>query len=112
MTERSDVGKFLSTSIHEVLGGEDIIIEVARDLIKEEFKSRIKEVLDEDPELKDEFKKAVEQYYKAKINESIAAFRVVKASAYLGLKLSPKDVQKDLKEELEREIVKIIDKTI
>ena len=112
MTERSEVGKLLSSSIHEVLGSEDIIMEVARDLIKDELKGRVRKVLDEDPELKEEFMRGIEMYYKSKIDEAVSALLIAKASAHLGIKMAPKEVKEELQKEFENVIVKVIDRTI
>ena len=49
----------LKEGLYDIFGGEDILIDAARDLIREEIKEYIRNRLDENPQLKREFKDAV-----------------------------------------------------
>ncbi|MDG6225229.1 MAG: hypothetical protein QCI82_06920 [Candidatus Thermoplasmatota archaeon] len=110
--ERKIVSRMFSSSLEEIFGGEDLILEVARDMIKDEIKGKVKKTLNEDPDLKAEFKDALEMYYEAKIRQAIAAFKIAKASARLGVKMAPEDIQEQVHKEIETEINRIIDDTL
>jgi hypothetical protein len=110
--EKKVISRLFSSSLEEIFGGEDLILEVARDMIKEEIKEKIRKTLNDDPELKSEFKAALEMYYDAKIRQALAAFKIAKASARLGVKMAPEDLQEQLKKEIEVEINRIIDDTL
>ena len=110
--ENKVVSRLFSSSLEEIFGGEDLLLEVAREMIKDEIKEKIKRTLNDDPELKAEFKQALEIYYDAKIRQALAAFKIAKASARLGVKLAPEDIQEQLKREIEVEINRIIVDTL
>ena len=112
MAEREFLSNMLSTSLDEAFGGEDLLMEVAKDLIKDEMKKKLRSRLDEEPDLKEEFKSAVEMYYEAKVRQTLAAIKMAKASARLGLKVAPEDLRKEFQQELEKEMTKIIDDTL
>ena len=57
------IAKLFSSSLEEIFGGGDLLIEVAREMIKEEIKDKVRASLEENPELKREFKDAVALYY-------------------------------------------------
>ena len=48
--------------IEELLRPEDLIMEAARDLVKDEIKGYIRQKIDENPELKSEIKETIENY--------------------------------------------------
>ena len=106
------IAKLFSSSLEEIFGGGDLLIEVAREMIKEEIKDKVRASLEENPELKREFKDAVALYYESKIRQTLAAVRIAKASARLGLKIAPKDLQEEVQKEVEKEIARIIDDTL
>lgn len=112
MSNEINLGRLFYSSIEDVLGGEDLVMEVARDMIKDEIKAKFKRTLDENPELKTELKNALSQYYKAKLEQTIAAMKIAKASVHLGLKTVPKELQDEVSEEVEKEISRIIDDTL
>ena len=62
--------------IEELLRPEDLIMEAARDLVKDEIKGYIRQKIDENPELKSEIKETIENYFEAKAR---SAFAEVKA---------------------------------
>jgi hypothetical protein len=109
MGDKTAVSRIFSTSLEEIFGGEDLLLEVAREMIKEEMKGKLRETLEKNPDLKKEFKDAVEMYYQAKIRQTLAAFKIAKASARLGVKIAPEDLQEEFQKELEKEMARIID---
>ena len=112
MSDEMNLGRLFFSSVEDVLGGEDLIMEVARDMIKDELKAKVKKTLDENPELRDEMKLALNQYYQAKVSQTLAAVKIAKASVHLGLRTVPKELQEEVSEEVEKEINRIIDDTI
>lgn len=112
LPDEMNLGKLFSSSLEEVLGGEDLLLEVARDLIKDEIKKKVLYALEENPELKQELKSALEEYYQAKIKQTLAAMKIAKASVRLGLRTAPEELQKEVQVELEKEITRIIDDTL
>lgn len=112
MSDEMNLGRLFFSSVEDVLGGEDLIMEVARDMIKDELKAKVKKTLDENPELRDEMKQALNQYYQAKVSQTLAAVKIAKASVHLGLRTVPKELQEEVSDEVEKEINRIIDDTI
>lgn len=112
MTTDMNLGRLFYSSVEEVLGGEDLIMEVARDMIKDEIKAKLKRTLDENPELRDELKDSLTQYYEAKLKETLAAVKIAKATVHLGLRTIPKEMQEEVTEEVEKEIIRVIDDTL
>lgn len=112
MSNETNLGRLIYSSIEDILGGEDLILEVARDMVKDELKAKVKKTLDQNPELKAEIKEALTQYYEAKVKQTLAAMKIAKASVHLGLKTVPKELQDEVTEEVEREITRIIDDTL
>jgi hypothetical protein len=51
-------------------------------------------------------------YYEAKVRQTLAAIKMAKASARLGLKVAPEGLRKEFQQELEKEMTKIIDDTL
>ncbi len=113
MANRNEVLKpLLKEGLVDIFGGEDILIEAARDLIREEIKEHIREKLEANPELKKEFKDAIGMYFEAKLKEAFANIKLVKAGAKLGLELIPEQMKDTMSKELEQEITKFLEKTL
>ncbi len=113
MTKTEQILKpLLKDSVTDIFGGEDILIEAARDLVKDELKDHIRKALGDNPDLKKEFKDAIGMYYEAKIKEMFASIKLMKASAKLGLELMPDKLKQEMSKELEQEINKLIEKTL
>lgn len=106
------LGKLFSSSLEGVLGDEDLLLEVARDLIKDEIKKKVMKTLEENPELKADLKTALEEYYVARVRQTLAAVKIAKTSVHLGLRVVPEELQDDVHRELEKEITRIIDDTL
>ncbi len=102
----------LKEGLYDVFGGEDLLIEAAHDLIREEIKKHIREKLDANPELKKEFKDAIGMYFEAKLKEAFANVKLVKAGAKLGLEMIPDNLKATMSKELEQEIGKLLEKTL
>ena len=113
MSNGSNILKpLLKDGIIDVFGGEDLLIEAARDLIKDEVKGHIRDKLEANPELKKEFKDAIGMYFEAKLKEAFANIKLVKASAKLGLEMIPESMKDRVSKEVEEEITKLLEKTL
>ncbi|UCH87930.1 MAG: hypothetical protein JSV49_06575 [Thermoplasmata archaeon] len=102
----------LSGSLKNIIGSEELIIEIARELIKDEIKRIIRQKLNENPELRKEFKDAIGMYFEAKVKEAYAGVKLAKSSAKLGLELIPEHLRAEMSKELQEELNKIIEKTL
>ena len=113
MTNSADVLKpLVKDGIIDFFGGEDLLIDAARDLIREEIKNHIREKLDANKELKKEFKDAIGLYFEAKLTEAFANIKLVKAGAKLGLEMIPKKMKTRMSKELEEELTKLLEKAL
>jgi hypothetical protein len=101
-----------SSTIADVIGGEDILIEVARELIKEEMKERIKEILSNNPALEKEIKDAVGMYFEAKVKETYAGLKMAKSGAKLTLEMLPEHMKKDLSKDIEKEVAQLLERAL
>ena len=79
--------------VKDLMSKEDLVIEAFRDLVKDELKAYIKNVIDEDPELKEEVKEAVSYYFHTKARTVYAELKATRAATRLGLRLLPDDLQ-------------------
>jgi len=79
--------------VKDLMSTEDLVIEAFRDLVKDELKAHIKNVIDEDPELKEEVKEAVSYYFHTKARTVYAELKATRAATRLGLRLLPDDLQ-------------------
>jgi hypothetical protein len=112
LTQSDIIGDLLKTKFPDIIGGEELIIEAGREMIKEELKERLREKLDNDPELKKEFKDAIGMYFEAKVKEAYANIKLAKASAKLGIDLMPTPLKDDFTRELQKELGTIVDKMV
>jgi hypothetical protein len=113
MAEGKQVIKpLLKEGLYDIFGGEDLLIDAARDLIREEIKDYIRKRLDASPELKKEFKDAIGMYFEAKLMEAFANIKLVKAGAKLGLEMIPKKMKTRMSKELEFELTKLLEKAL
>ena len=102
----------LSHPLKNIIGGEELLIEVARELVKDEIKRIIKQKLEENPDLRQELKDAIGMYFEAKIKEAYAGVKLAKSSAKLGLELIPDHMRDEMSKELQSDLIKIIEKTL
>ncbi len=101
-----------SSTIGDYLGGEDLLLEVARELIKEEIKGRIRNVLKKNPALEQEIKDAVGMNFEAKVKEAYAGLKLAKSGAKLTLEMLPEHMKKDLSKDIEKEVVQLLERAI
>lgn len=98
-----------------MLQSETLIVEAVQDLVKDEVKRHIREKLDSDPELRAEFKKAIESLLEAKAREAYALLRIGKCGAKLGIALVPENMRKEIGHELasilEKELSKMLEQS-
>ena len=92
----------------DVLGSEDILVEALRDLVRDEIKRAISARLEEDPELREEIRAAIQEYLASKARQVVASVKLAKAGTKLGLALIPKE----LKEEMSKEILRVVEKEL
>lgn len=115
MAEESILEPFIKAS-GGVLRTEDIVIEAARDLIKDEIKRYIRAKIEANPDLKAEVKDAVSDFLEAKVKEGYALVKLAKCGAKLGLELVPEKLRAEMAREIvsifEKEIGAVIDKTV
>jgi len=100
----------------DLLGNEELVVEAMRDLLKEEIKRKMREELDKDPELREELKDAVRMYFEARVNQTYATLKFVKASAKLGVQMLPEETRamlgKDIGSLLEKEVAALLEKAV
>ncbi len=92
----------------DILGSEDIVVEALRDLVKDEIKEAIQQRLDENVALRAEIRGAIREYLESKARQVVASMKLAKAGAKLGLALVPKE----LKEEMSKEILQLVEKEL
>lgn len=85
---------------NDLFSTENLLMEAIEDMIKEEIKNHIRAKLEEDEELKKDFKNSVEMLMEAKVKEGYAYAMLAKSSADLGLELIPPDLKEEMKSEL------------
>lgn len=106
--DKIGISELLKGGMGEIIGEEELMLEVARDIVKDEIKVMIMEALDKNPELKKEFHAALRMYLEAKVREVYASLLLAKSAGKLGLEVIPDD----MKNEISREIVDIFEKEI
>ena len=110
--EKQVLKPLLKEGLYDIFGGEDILIDAAREMIRDEIKDYIKDRLDDNPALKKEFKDAIGMYFEAKLMEAFANIKLVKAGAKLGLEMVPRKMKTRMSKELEEELTKILEKAL
>jgi len=98
----------LIKNVTEIIDAEDLAMEAARELIKDEIKRVIRIKLDENPALRDEIKEAISMYLESKARQAFAMVKLTKCGAKLGLELIPPK----LKEEMTKEVISIFQEEI
>ncbi|MGM0509645.1 MAG: hypothetical protein ACQESD_00760 [Thermoplasmatota archaeon] len=84
----------------DLLNTENLMVDVIEEMIKDEIKKYIRERLDENEELKKQFKESVEMLMEAKAKEAFAYGMLAKSSADLGMELIPPKLKKEIKSKL------------
>lgn len=110
----SDSIKTLLEGTTGMIDSEKLLMEAARDVVKDQIKVYILEKLEENPDIKNELKAGVEALIEAKIMEGLAMAKIGKATARLGLTAIPEhmkeDIAKDFVSIFENEIMGLLEK--
>ena len=110
--EKNALKPVFSSAVTDFIGGEDLLLEVARELIKDEIKERIKATLKNNPGLEREIKDAVGMYFEAKVKETYAGLKLAKSGAKLTLEMLPEHMKKDLSKDLEKEVAQLLERAL
>ena len=106
----------LKGGFSDLMGNEQLVLDVFRDLLKDEIKRKMRDELDKNPELREELRAAVRLYFEAKVNEAYATLKFVKASAKLGVQMMPDQMRDQLGKEigslLEKEVAALLEKAM
>lgn len=104
------------SALMDALGAEELIVEAAKDLIRDEIKRHIRNVLDANPTLREEFKECIRLYFDARMKQAYANIKLAKATAKLGLEIIPEDLRENLTKEFlrvfEKEVTSILDRAL
>lgn len=110
------MSQVLRGGLTDLMGNEEIVVDALRDLLKDEIKRRMREELDANPELREELKDAVRLYFEAKVYETYATLKFVKASAKLGVQMMPPEMKDKLGKEigsmLEKEVAALLERAV
>jgi len=113
MAEDEDIVSSLVKSTKSMLSSETLLIEAIQDLVKDEVKRHIRQKLEDNPALKSELKKAVEELLEAKVHEAYALLKIGKVGTKIGIELVPPKLRKEIGQELvsmfEKEVSKMLE---
>ncbi|MEM3444342.1 MAG: hypothetical protein QW115_00010 [Thermoplasmata archaeon] len=116
MAEKEDLVQKLIKTTEEVLSPEDFIVDATKELIKEEMKEYLKTKMNENPEIKKEFREAIMILVEARMKEVYAIAKLAKCTAKLGLAAMPPELKEDLVKSFvalfEKELNEILDRTL
>jgi adenosyl cobinamide kinase/adenosyl cobinamide phosphate guanylyltransferase len=87
---------------------EEILLEAMRDLVKDEIKKYVRQKFEENPHLKAEAKRIIEDLVMAKMKETYAMMRLGKLTAEVGVTMVPDE----MREEMERDIAGLLEKEV
>jgi len=100
----------------KVLPSEDLFLEAIHDFMKDEIKLYMREKLNENPEIRDTIRASMLEYVEAKVKESEAIAKIMKAYAELGILTLPQELREEIVKSMygtfQKEIDEIIEKTI
>jgi hypothetical protein len=98
----------------DAVGGEELVIEAFRDMVKDELKRHVRETLDENPELRAEVKDAIGRYFEAKVAQAFAMVALAKAGTKVSVASLPEELQGELGEDiaqtLEQDLATVLEK--
>lgn|GEM_PF-6194885 len=81
---------------------ENLFIEAVKDLIKDEIKKRIREVMEDNPRIKKEIENAINMYAECKVKEAYALAKIMKCGLKVGLSTLPERVRREMQEEISK----------
>lgn len=100
----------------DAVGGEELVVEAFREMVKDELKRHIRETLDENPELREEVKDAVGRYFEAKVAQTLAMVALAKAGTKVSLASLPEELQgqvgEDIAQTLENDLARILEESL
>jgi len=114
----SDLDSLLEqpSELVDAVGGEELVIEAFREMVKDELKRHIRETLDENPELRDEVKDAVGRYFEAKVAQTLAMVALAKAGTKVSLASLPDQLQgqvgEDIAQTLEKDLARVLEESL
>jgi hypothetical protein len=103
--------EFIASMLKDPLSAikvEDLVAEVARDLVKDEIKRLIKQKLEEDPKLRRNVQEAIAELMEAKIRETYAMVKVGKCGLDLAVALVPEE----LRQKIDRDIAGLLEREL
>ncbi len=110
-----DMDKLIKKS-EELLPSEELFMEAVREMMKDQIKNYLKQKMNENPKIRDAIREAMLDYVAAKVKESEAIAKLVKAYAQLGIMTLPSDMKSEIISTLystfKDEIDEVIEKTI
>ncbi len=110
------LSQMLKGGFSDLMGNEALVVDVFRDLLKDEIKRKMREELDRNPELQEELRDAIRAYFEAKVRETYATMKFMKASAKLGVQMMPGELREELGKEigslLEKEVAALLEKAL
>ncbi len=110
------VPSMLQGSLTDFIKGEELLTNAAQSLLEDEMKKHIRRVLDENPEIKRELKKAMEDYLEARMKQLAAQVKIMGLTAKLGVLMIPDHVRKEFSEEMlslfEKDLATILEKAL
>jgi len=100
----------------DILKSEELLSNAAQSLLEDEIKRYIRQKLEDNPELRHELKKAMEEYLEARMKQLAAQVKIMGLTAKLGVLLIPERVREQFSEELlslfEKDLGAILEKTL
>ncbi|MCX8173459.1 MAG: hypothetical protein N3F63_02455 [Thermoplasmata archaeon] len=116
MAEKEDMVQKILKTTEEVLSPEDFIVDATKELIKDEIKEYLKTKMNENPEIKKEFREAIMILVEARMREMYAIAKIAKCSAKLGLAAMPPEMKEELVKSFvalfEKELNEILERTL
>lgn len=100
----------------DAVGGEELVMEAFRDMVKDELKRHVRETLDENPELRKEVKDAVGRYFEAKVAQTLAMVAIAKAGTKVSIASLPEELQgelgEDIAETLQKDLATVLERSL